>query len=76
MIEIDVLKERVEKLSNTLDTKENEIKKMKNDQLKENARVNKILNDKKQYSRKNNIRVTSVQNDHKDESSMESTEKI
>ena len=75
-VENDTLKEELEKLHKKLEEKDQENKEIKDEREKEKLRVNKIFNDHDQYSRKNNLRITSVANDEKDENSLESTEKV
>ena len=42
----------------------------------EKLRVDKLLNDQEQYSRRNNVRLTEIPGDRKDEQSLETTHKV
>ena len=74
------LKKKVEKLSQVIEEKEKESETLK-DTIKKNAekeskRIDKVLNDHEQYSRRNNVRITKIAGDHRDEQSLETTYKV
>ena len=74
------LKNEVEKLTKVIEEKEKETEtlktSLKNNAEKESQRINKVLNDHEQYSRRNNVRITRVPGDHSDEQSLETTYKV
>ena len=59
-LENDSLKEKLGKMNKKLEEKGEENKKIKADQVNEKLRLNKIINNHEQYSRKNNLRTRNV----------------